>query len=298
MAVLSGNARATRNDFSADKMIGFLRKLPRRALRASLLALAGLTLSAGSLGGGVGFSQCSNDNPTLGNCVWVGGDLNANNSLYFEGMSTAQRMLITGISSGTHTLVFGLQWTKAGKHAYDWITSWDQASAESLAAEGVALTLNECANMTGGNPAACAAAVAGVSATTDVPDEPDVSATFSAGSRDGTGSTQFRINAFETAEGNRTITIKGDGSAFSGVSMTLVGHTSDKSAAVPIANGGDTADTYLFYSLTWTSSSANVLLEFAAHIAIGQDSLYGWGPGNGATAIGGSPYHVITSSFD
>ena len=39
----------------------------------------------------VDFRQCSNENPTLGDCVWINGIIQQNNSVWFEGMSVPQR---------------------------------------------------------------------------------------------------------------------------------------------------------------------------------------------------------------
>src|SRR5262245_44973587 len=52
--------------------------------------------SAGSVN--VDFTQCSNENPTLGSCNWINGILQQNNSRYLEGMSTGQRLLFDGIA--------------------------------------------------------------------------------------------------------------------------------------------------------------------------------------------------------
>src|SRR5207249_2154604 len=75
------------------------------------------------------------------------------------------------------------------------------------------LTLNECANLGPSDANACNAIVsAGFSGSPSVPDDAFVSGVFTGSSGDGTGSTQARINAFETNEGNRTIVIKGGAS--------------------------------------------------------------------------------------
>src|SRR5262245_61557332 len=51
---------------------------------------------------GADFSQCADKNPTLGNCVWINSGLGTNNSQYVEGMSTPQRLLITGLTGSSH----------------------------------------------------------------------------------------------------------------------------------------------------------------------------------------------------
>jgi hypothetical protein len=57
---------------------------------------------------------------------WINGSLGPSNSDYPEGDSTVQRLWLTGLTAGTeHTVTFLYQTTKAGKHAYDFLTKWD-----------------------------------------------------------------------------------------------------------------------------------------------------------------------------
>src|SRR6185369_9549076 len=77
---------------------------------------------------GVGdYDQCSND---VGfgysdGCHWVNGDLNKNNSTFTEGDSTPQRVLLTGMTTGQHTITFQYDTTKGGAHAYDFLTTYN-----------------------------------------------------------------------------------------------------------------------------------------------------------------------------
>src|SRR5262249_52660843 len=83
----------------------------------------------------------------LGNIHWINSIVQASNSRYFEGMSNFQRTIFTGVPATTgnvHTLSFSHQFTKAGIHAYDFLTSWEQAKADDAAALVVAIQLNEC----------------------------------------------------------------------------------------------------------------------------------------------------------
>src|SRR5207244_7072383 len=58
---------------------------------------------------------------------WQNGDLNANNSHYREGNSVPFRTTMTGVStSGTHTLDIQYDTVVSGKHAYDYLTSFDR----------------------------------------------------------------------------------------------------------------------------------------------------------------------------
>jgi hypothetical protein len=88
----------------------------------------------------VDFSQAANNNGTLGDVQWINGILNNNNSKYYEGMSTFQRIVITNIPSSnvvgspnTHTFRIKMQSEKGGHHSYDFITSWEAAEAQANA---------------------------------------------------------------------------------------------------------------------------------------------------------------------
>lgn len=101
----------------------------------SIALIGGITLSvkaAGDAGdGNIGlFSQCANDdgdgyggNP--GTCDWTNGNLNKNNSTYTEGDAVVHRLWLTGLTPGTHTVQITYQTTKGGKHAYDYLMSWN-----------------------------------------------------------------------------------------------------------------------------------------------------------------------------
>jgi len=82
------------------------------------------------------FSQLANE---TGAIQWINGDLNRNNSTYKEGMSVPQRLILTGITTPDigHYVTFGYDYTKSGKYAHDFITSWSQAarSASNIAGQ-------------------------------------------------------------------------------------------------------------------------------------------------------------------
>ena len=79
-----------------------------------------------AFGQGVDFRQFAND-PTE---TWINSILNVNNSTYYEGSSTLQRLVFVGIKSTTgnvHKLRLSHEAFKGGHHAYDFITGYDQA---------------------------------------------------------------------------------------------------------------------------------------------------------------------------
>src|SRR5436309_5685017 len=73
------------------------------------------------------FSQPKNNDPS--NIVWVSSILNNTNSQYAEGMSVPQRYIVSGLTGTTHSLKMKHQSVKSGTHAYDFLTSWQQAYA-------------------------------------------------------------------------------------------------------------------------------------------------------------------------
>jgi hypothetical protein len=198
-------------------------------------------------------------------------------------MSVLQQAVFTDIAptaGNTHTLTFEIDFTKAGVHGYDWLTSYAQALAAATAA-GIPFTLNACgpelpASLVG----ICNSLRSGSSTfAVTVPDDPFVSSD---------GSTQSRIDAYETTFGNRTITIYGD-APITGASLSLT-HS--------VPNLGDTGDSYVSYTLSWTSTSTAILIEMGAHLAKGGTDPDGWGTGQGASSVQGGPSHFSLRQLD
>ena len=99
------------------------------------------------------------------------------------------------------------------------------------------------------------------------------------------GLTQDKIDAFEDVYGDRFIRIYGN-QPFTSASLTIAYHS--------VANGGDTGDSKAYYNLTWTSTSTQIIIELAGHIAVSGDpsvNPIAWGEGLGASFISGGPYH-------
>jgi hypothetical protein len=224
----------------------------------------------------VDFTQCANADPTVGSCHWINSILIPNNSAYAEGKSVPQRILLTNIpaSSGSvHTLTFAHQATKGGVHAYDFLVGYNQGNVP-------ALTLNPCSDFQGSLGATCAAIRAANSVNAPVMDDMFVS-------KD--GPTIGKIATFEASFGNREIQLFGD-APLSGATVTL---------SHDVAASADTGDSYVWYTLTWTSASTDVLVEMAGHIAISGDGTgMTWGPGLGAGSISGGPYHFKLDQLD
>jgi len=243
---------------------------------------------------------------SLGDVHWIGSIVQITNATYFEGMSNPQRVVFdeiapTATAGNVHTLSFSHQATKGGVHAYDFLTSWQQAV---LAADFIAPTSPGLLTGNNGSPdrpfydgaddacgedlgppssleATCNSLHKGANCVdVPAPDDPFLSVD---------GSTQSRINAYESAfpfgPGNRSIRICGN-TAISATSLTLCGHT--------VADFMDTGDSDIKYMLKWTSTSTQILVEFAGHLSVSGDPSGGalrWGIGKGAAGISGGPYH-------
>ncbi|MFH1110481.1 MAG: HYR domain-containing protein [Planctomycetota bacterium] len=249
----------------------------------------------------VDFKQAANnDSPaplSLGDIHWINSIVQSSNAMYFEGMSNPQRVVFDEIAAtpgNIHTLSLSHQATKGGIHAYDFLTSWVQAVAAADATVAPPPGL-----LTGDNapilpfysddqcdaelgppdtfPATCSALDSGAfCVNVDVPDDPFIS-------KD--GSTQSRIDAYESVFGNRTIRICGN-TAISTASLTICGHD--------VANLGDTGDSNIKYMLQWTSTSTRILVQLAGHLGVSGDpniNALAWGVGVGSSQISGGPYH-------
>lgn len=252
------------------------------------MALLGSLAFASSLRADNDFRQCAQNETNgpvtgLGNCHWIGSILQSSNSQYLEGMSVPQQAVFTAIAGtvgNTHTLTFEVDFTKAGGHGYDWLTSYAQAVAAAATA-GITLTLNPCGpELPASLVSTCNSLRSGPNTfTVTVPDDPFVSSD---------GSTQSRINAYESVLGNRTITIYGNAS-ISTASLTLTHSVPDL---------GDTGDSTVFYTLSWTSTSTAVLVEMAGHLAKGGTDADAWGVGQGVSSIQGGPSHFSLRQLD
>src|SRR5262249_20938525 len=81
---------------------------------------------------GASSEQCANGGtgnpPTLLPCSgsnWIGGNANSNKAHWREGDFVPYREIISGISAGSHTLILFYQTASGGKHAIDYLGSFD-----------------------------------------------------------------------------------------------------------------------------------------------------------------------------
>jgi hypothetical protein len=89
--------------------------------------------------------QCANDpapSPSTDGCSasasdWVNGNLGASKALYFEGDSIPYRMRFDNLAAGSHTVTIEWDTTKGGKHALDYLTTFNRTVATANPLLGV-----------------------------------------------------------------------------------------------------------------------------------------------------------------
>ncbi len=215
------------------------------------------------------YDQCSQDDGdgyASGDtgCRWINGNLNSNNSTYFEGDSTVQRMWIKDYAPGTtHTVTFRYGTTKAGTHAYDYLTNWN-------ASEPWISDADRCDGIVG-----CETVAETTLAMQDDPNASDV---------------------VEPAAATRLFTARG-GTLNSVTAPTIVSGSylgdseTEITVSFTLANAGDMCITKS------QETKCGIVIWFGAHVAKTSE----WQPVNGTTGAGfisGSPYHVQLAAED
>ncbi|MGE5521875.1 MAG: hypothetical protein ACM3VS_18270, partial [Candidatus Dadabacteria bacterium] len=238
-----------------------------------------LLLTTGVLGQKIQFDQARNGQSPTFQIEWSNGILNKTHSTYYEGMSTPQRLFISGISGGTHTLIIKHLAVKQGSHGYDFLDSWPQAVQ--------AATGNELGNLYAAQlddaPSEFTEAMFGNARFTS--SNPNyaklVYSTLNFGSPQGYSGVDAALSCFTGSYGAPY--------------LELVGNAAIQNATITALPGYD-AD-YKVYSITWTSASTMVFLRFAGHLAVGTGAC-GYGEGMGAGSINGGPYHIKLIELD
>lgn len=91
--------------------------------------------------------QCRNGTlaspETCAGANWVNGDLNASQAHFVEGQSVPYRLLLSNLSLGIHTITIEWDTTLSGRHALDYLTSYDRTET----------TADPCSDISGCNPA-------------------------------------------------------------------------------------------------------------------------------------------------
>ena len=243
----------------------------------------------------VDFKQFAND-PTE---TWINSILQENNSTYYEGSSTLQRIVFFNIGATQgheHVLTLSHQATKGTTvHAYDFITGYDQALLDYAQIAGVpfsnldiagtnlgpGLTAANLHRLFNNNANTANKALASVPAAAGYhPNAPALSPP---------DDPSLVVTNYDLAKGaqSRAVQLYGN-KGITNAQLILTGYSSSGQ------------DVYAEYELRWTSQSDSLLILFAGHLSRGGavNEPLGYGPGKGASNINGGPYHVKLAQLD
>ncbi|MBK5283822.1 MAG: hypothetical protein JJE25_00330, partial [Bacteroidia bacterium] len=289
---------------------------------AIVIFLTGLTLTSNGQNVGVDFQQAANQDHPAQPIRWINSALIPNNSDYFEGMSVPQRVIFFNLHGTLHEMSFQHKCTKNGIHAYDFLTSWEQAwraanvigngstnelqylfsqMCQNVGSTTTAPAQHVCTDLSG-------LALSPNDSTSFFPPHPNIATSFiydfSPSSPDTNSISTMGnpphhqgqnvddvLSCYQAAFGNRTIEIRADAS-IGYFKVKFTGYTSSG------------ADDYANYTLVWEthSNSREAMILLAGHLAAGevlaQAPFCGYGAGLGAGSINGAPYHFKLSDLD
>lgn len=188
---------------------------------------------------------------------WQNGNLTHNDSRYYEGSSVPYRAVLSDLTVGT-TYAVTIEWdsTQSGKHALDYLTSFDRS-------------------VPGADP--CAGYTCGAATQLAIPVDPNVAA---AGVSE-VASRYFTAYGATFPAGGSAVANSGN---LCGTSTCLI--ASNPSAHVRVGTYSGTSQTSITVHVT--AASDHVILAWGGHIAERKD----WGMESSAVAISGSPYHM------
>ena len=212
----------------------------------------------------LGIEQCANLSSTCDTpAEWITGNLGQSKALYLEGQSVPYRAVLSGLTAG-RTYAVRIEWdtTESGKHALDYLTSFDRTEA-------------------GADP--CATALcSGGSQTLGIGLDPLVT---------GAGVTQI---------GGQTFDLWGGTFVASGSLVSNTGNLCGSSSCTidanpsPYSHSGDfTGSSKASVEVHFTATEPTAVLAWGGHIASRLD----WGAGSSAADLPGSPYHMRLIDF-
>ncbi|BAL23866.1 hypothetical protein [Azoarcus sp. KH32C] len=226
---------------------------------------------------------------------WQNGNLGSQQAHYAEDESVPYRAVITDAKEGTlYALTIEWDTTQQGKHALDYLTTWDASFPTSRNETFPSPTLGVSGLLTGSSAFTQAGIVADPRVTAgpdgtpgtadDIVQQPGAFTFFggvsnvqyvqSLGADGKPGGTGANADTYYTGSGFDPYKLSGQYSGNSSTSVTLVfTYTGDGDA-----NLGETG---------------SIVLAWGGHIAARDD----WGSGLSAAAISGSPYHMRLTNF-
>ena len=109
-----------------------------------LAVLTMATISAYAAPAKGNLDQCGNGHLSApvpcNNGNWINGNLNSNQAHYFEGESVPYRLRLTNIPAGTHNVTIEWDTLKSGKHALDYVTTFNRTETTADPCSGAGFT--------------------------------------------------------------------------------------------------------------------------------------------------------------
>ena len=215
---------------------------------------------------------------------WVNGNVNGSKAHWKEGQFLPYRTTLSGLSSGTYTLVFDYQTVHSKKHALDYIGSYDATEQTLLEPTGSSSS----GNFNHNNPCLDILGTASESGCTNVTERPKPASTFEV--------PKANLAGEETcgeAKGLKKTPKQQEGTFDLFAPKAAAGEIKDaKYVSENIVSGTGQCSTTMKVEFkvsgTAPTSGWTVVLAWGGHIASSLD----WGVGNSASAVEGSPYHM------
>src|SRR5919201_2196640 len=220
--------------------------------------------------GGVGdpLQACVNNN-------WTNGNVNGQKAHWAEDEFLPYRVSVVGITSGPHTLSIGYDTVQSDEHAIDYLGSFDATETTSSTATLLHANNNDpCGDLLTG-PLASECTPGSPTASLHIPDPTLENCADSAGTAP---------NLISGSDSDRRMKIWGPANT----QITAMSYPREN-----VLSGTNNCSTTLKISFTVGGSEPtnDVVLAWSGHIARGA-GFNGWGDGNGATSVNGSPYHM------
>jgi len=209
--------------------------------------------------------QCANLGTTCDTThtsQWVDGAVNESKADYAEGDSLPYRAVFSGLTvDETYSLQIAWDTTKAGKHALDFLTTYDRTET----------TADPCSGYVCSSP----------TSTLAIPSDPNIPAGIQIA-----GQVFTAFGATFPADGS---VVANSGDLCGTATCTIV--TNPGSYVLDAPYTGDSTTRIRLY---FTAKAATVVIAWAGHIASRMD----WGIDASAATINGSPYHTMFDDFD
>ena len=236
----------------------------------------------GAVGPPIAAEPCQGSNAAAQNTFknWENGNANGTKAHWAEGDFISYRVTMSSVAAGTHTLVMHYSPATSGKHAIDYLGSFDATETTSATAGPFHANRND--------PCGDQVLAGSMSPAVCTPSSPVSS--LSVPAADLVHADAAHCGTAGTFSGTQ---VPGAIKMFGPAGSALLGFTY-LSQNVSAGSGCDTTVSLSFSIPSALSANDSVVIAWGGHIA----SELNWGAGNSASFINGSPYHMAMDTLD